>query len=212
MKTKKRKQGQAEVITLEDMKKVIQYQKGSRHSQRNVCLIYLSVFLGMRVGEIASLKLSDIFSISSANDLDMKEQVVLRKEYCKGNKTRTIYISAVPVQKAINDYCEVRTKGITEFGKKQMDEAFILSQKKGHFSANALQMLYKKMYMDIGLGEMFSSHSGRRTFISNLIASGINLKSVSTLAGHSSITTTCDIYAKTNPIQLNNICKDIVIR
>ena len=93
-----------------------------------------------------------------------------------------------------------------------MKKPFILSQKKGRWNAAALQQLYKKMYSQVGLGEMFSSHSGRRTFISNLISSGVDIKSVSTLAGHSHISTTLDIYAKSNPIQMANICKNITIQ
>jgi integrase/recombinase XerD len=67
------------------------------------------------------------------------------------------------------------------------------------------------MYRAVGLDEMISSHSGRRTFISNLISSGIDMKTVSTLAGHSSIQTTVDTYSVPNPNKMVSVCRNISI-
>lgn len=202
------KQGQAEILTQDQIKRVINYQKNARHSARNICLIHLSIFLGMRVGEIAKLTIGDLF----VEGWRLKDQAVLRKEYCKTNKSRPLYLTYPPLRKAIEEYANVRRQECQELKPKDMKKPFILSQRGGAWNAAALQQLYKKMYSQVGLGEMFSSHSGRRTFISNLISSGIDLKSVSTLAGHSSITTTCDVYAKSNPIKMANICKNITIQ
>ena len=68
------------------------------------------------------------------------------------------------------------------------------------------------MYQKVGLDEQVSSHSGRRTFISNLISSGIDMKTVSTLAGHSSIQTTVDTYAVPNPNKMELVCRNINIQ
>ena len=202
------RQGQAEILSQEQIKRVINYQKNTRHSARNICLIHLSIFLGCRVGEIAKLTIGDLF----VEGWKLKEQAVLRKEYCKTNKSRPLYLSYPPLRKAIQEYANVRRQECQELKRNDMKKPFILSQRGGAWNAAALQQLYKKMYSQVGLGEMFSSHSGRRTFISNLISSGIDLKSVSTLAGHASITTTCDVYAKSNPIKMANICKNITIQ
>lgn len=202
------RQGQAEILTQDQIKRVINYQKNTRHSARNICLIHLSIFLGCRVGEIAKLTIGDLF----VEGWKLKEQAVLRKEYCKTNKSRPLYLSYPPLRKAIQEYANVRRQECQELKRNDMKKPFILSQRGGAWNAAALQQLYKKMYSQVGLGEMFSSHSGRRTFISNLISSGIDLKSVSTLAGHASITTTCDVYAKSNPIKMANICKNITIQ
>ena len=204
----KPKQGQAEILTQDQIKRVINYQKNTRHSARNICLIHLSIFLGMRVGEIAKLTIGDLF----VEGWKLKEEAVLRKEYCKNNKARSLYLTYLPLRKAIEEYANVRRQDCQELKPSDMKKPFILSQKGGAWNPAALQQLYKKMYSQVGLGEMFSSHSGRRTFISNLISAGVDLKSVSTLAGHSHISTTLDIYAKSNPIQMANICKNITIQ
>ena len=202
------RQGQAEILTQQQIKRVINYQKNTRHSARNICLIHLSIYLGCRVGEIAKLTIGDLF----VEGWKLKEEAVLRKEYCKNNKSRPLYLTYIPLRKAIEDYANVRRQDCQELKPKDMKKPFILSQKGGRWNAAALQQLYKKMYSQVGLGQMFSSHSGRRTFISNLISAGVDIKSVSTLAGHSHISTTLDIYAKSNPIQMANICKNITIQ
>ena len=67
------------------------------------------------------------------------------------------------------------------------------------------------MYRAVGLDEMVSSHSGRRTYICTLISSGIDMKTVSTLAGHSTIQTTVDTYAIPNPNKLENVSRNLNI-
>ena len=74
-----------------------------------------------------------------------------------------------------------------------------------------MQRLFKNMYKQVGLDDQVSSHSGRRTFISSLISSGIDMKTVSTLAGHSTIQTTVDTYAIPNPNKLENVSRNLNI-
>ena len=80
-----------------------------------------------------------------------------------------------------------RKMEIVKETKRPLDKPLFISQKKGAFSPRSLQRLYKHMMRSVGLNEMCSSHSFRRTFITNLITQGIDIKTVSTLAGHSSV-------------------------
>ena len=199
-----RRQGQSRCLTKKEIQNVIQFQKSSRHSIRNICLVNMSIYLGMRVGEIAQLKMGDVVN----EDLSIKEQVVLRKEYTKTNQTRVVYLVHKEVRKSLTDYINYRKECD---GNVKSNKALFVSQKKSGFSPRTLQRLYKNMYRSVIGDEMVSSHSGRRTFISNLITQGIDMKTVSTLAGHSSIQTTVDTYAVANPNKMEMVCRNISI-
>jgi integrase/recombinase XerD len=159
----------------------------------------------MRCGEIAKLKMGDVVN----EDFSIKEQIVLRKEYTKSNQTRVVYLVHKDVRKTLTDYMNYRK----EFdGNVKSNTPFFVSQKKSGFTPRTLQRLYKNMYKAVIGDGMVSSHSGRRTFISNLITQGIDMKTVSTLAGHSSIQTTVDTYAVANPNKMEMVCRNVSIQ
>ena len=205
---KNRRQGQSQVLSKDEIKRVVQFQKNSRHSVRNLCLVNMSLFTGMRVGEVSQLKLKDVVN----ENWELKKQVVLRKEYTKTKKNRVIYLVHTDVRKSLEKYVGDRRKmEIVKETKRPLDKPLFISQKKGAFSPRSLQRLYKHMMRSVGLNEMCSSHSFRRTFITNLITQGIDIKTVSTLAGHSSVQTTVDVYAMANPNKMENVCRNISI-
>ena len=57
------------------------------------------------------------------------------------------------------------------------------------FNANTLTQFFHYLYKRVGI-DGASSHSGRRTFITNLANKGIGVRVLMSLAGHRSITTT----------------------
>ena len=205
---KTRRQGQSKVLTKDEIKRVVQFQKNSRHSVRNLCLVNMSLFTGMRVGEVSQLKLKDVVN----ENWELKKEVVLRKEYTKTKKNRVVYLVHTEVRKSLEKYIGERRKMETiKETRNVMEKPLFISQKNSSFSPRSLQRLYKDMMKSVGLDEMCSSHSFRRTFITNLITQGIDIKTVSTLAGHSSVQTTVDVYAVANPNKMENVCRNISI-
>jgi integrase/recombinase XerD len=71
---------------------------------------------------------------------------------------------------------------------------------KSGFSANSLAQTFALLYEGAGL-EGASSHSGRRTFLTNLANKGTAIHILKTLAGHRSISTTA-AYLYSSPSQL----------
>ena len=208
MKKQKRRQGKSRLLTKDEIKRVVQFQKNSRHSVRNLCLVNMSLFTGMRVGEVSQLKLKDVVN----ENWELKKEVVLRKEYTKTKKNRVVYLVHTEVRKSLEKYIGERRKMETiKETKNVMEKPLFISQKNSSFSPRSLQRLYKDMMKSVGLDEMCSSHSFRRTFITNLITQGIDIKTVSTLAGHSSVQTTVDVYAVANPNKMENVCRNISI-
>ena len=204
----KRRNGQSKVLSKEEIKRVIGFQKQSRHSVRNICLLNMSIFLGCRVGEISSLRLNQVVN----DDWTIKDEVVLEKENTKSKKNRVMYLVHKDVRTTLENYINHRRETEKlEPTTKCFEKPLFVSQKNGGFSPRSLQRLFKNMYRAVGLDEMVSSHSGRRTYICNLISSGIDMKTVSTLAGHSSIQTTVDTYAVANPNKLENVSRNLNI-
>ena len=77
-----------------------------------------------------------------------------------------------------------------------------MTQLRRSFSANTMCQLFLQIYKDCGL-KGASSHSGRRTFITKLANTGINVRLLAALAGHSDISTT-QRYIDVNDTQLAN--------
>ena len=79
---------------------------------------------------------------------------------------------------------------------------FFASQKsiKAGFNANSLAQTFALLYEGAGL-KGASSHSGRRTFLTNLANKGTAIHILKTLAGHRSISTTA-AYLYSSPSQL----------
>ena len=72
---------------------------------------------------------------------------------------------------------------------------FITSGRRA-FSANVLTQHFFWLYRKAGI-EGASSHSGRRSFITNLASKGISIRVLASLAGHKSLRTTI-VYIDAN--------------
>ena len=90
-------------------------------------------------------------------------------------------------------------------GDLSLESPLITNQMSGKFSSASLQQLFKKMYTSVGIDG--SSHSGRRSFCTNLSESGVSITNLQTLMGHQSISTTA-LYINENPKILGKITAD----
>lgn len=168
---------QAKVLSDLEMKRLLALIAVSRHAHRDRFVLMLSHLAGLRVGEIASLKIGDLFE----QDRAVRHQVRLKAENTKGNIARTIFINERLQKEAIRYLGSLRN-----FDK---NKPLISTQKKSAFSANTLcqhlRTLYAKACIEGG-----SSHSGRRWFITKLAHKGVSAKVIMTLAGHKHLSTT----------------------
>jgi integrase/recombinase XerD len=80
------------------------------------------------------------------------------------------------------------------------------SQKGLGFCPNALSRVLKEIYCKAGF-EKASSHSGRRTLITRLAESNIDINSIRQIAGHTSLNTTMR-YIEDNPNKLADILRN----
>ena len=167
---------QAQVLSEKDMHRVLTFLSRYSFAERNRAMFMLSWLGGMRVAEIASLKISDVV----APDGKVREQILLTPQQTKGDRSRKVLLN-MHLQSELTDFIKTLTR--------DKGEPLFLSNAKVAFSPNSLCQLFKKIYNKCGL-DAATSHSGRRTFITNLAHKGVNVRVLAELAGHANISTT----------------------
>ncbi len=194
------KTGQAQVLGEKEIKQVLQFINGGNHAKRNTAIVTLSNYLGLRSKELAALKISDVLECDS-----IKKVLRLVAAYTKGAKHRDVSLENKAVIKALQEYIAVRrSEDGTTFS---FDAPLFRSQKKTAFSPNAMVRVLGDIYKAAGFNDA-SSHTGRRSLITKLAYSGIDLNSIRQIAGHSSISTT-QRYIDDNPHKIADILKAI---
>ena len=147
--------------------------------ERNKAMLETLYSCGLRVSELISLKISDLF---------FEEGFV--KITGKGNKQRfvpvgsstiqfiTIYANQirvhVPIQKGFEDTLFLNRRG------KQLTRAMIFT-------------IIKNLAIVINLQKTISPHTFRHSFATHLLENGADLRSIQLMLGHESITTT-EVY------------------
>jgi len=191
----KKENGKAKVLNKNEFNRVVKFQINTKHGLRNVLLLHLSFFLGLRSKEMASLIIGDLVDVNG----DLKEEVTLKRHQTKRGKQRRFYITNDKLKKVLIQYLNTR-KEIE--GDLDLNATLIKNQMSGKFSSASLQQCFKKMYESVGIDA--SSHSGRRSFCTNLSENGISITNLQTLMGHQSISTTA-LYINENPKILGKI-------
>ena len=170
---------QSPVLTEKQVKQLLSSTKMTRHSTRNRLIVILSYYVGLRSCEICSLTVGDVLD----GEGNIKDTVILKSHQTKGKKSHSVYLSE-SVKDEIRKYFSEYSYLIT-----LKQSSLLQSQKGGGFTSQTLQNLFKNLYKSIGLGDC-SSHSGRRTFITQLSEKGVSVRVIQELARHSDLSTT----------------------
>lgn len=170
--------GQAKTLSERELRRVLDFVASHRHAARNRAMVMLTYYAGLRVGEVAALKYADVV----AADSTIKHEFLLIAEQTKGGHARMVFIGD-KLRKELAAY-------VNTLKRYEQDQLPLFrTQKRDGFSANTLCQHFHWLYQRAGL-EGASSHSGRRTFITNLAAKGVGVRVLAALAGHRSISTT----------------------
>jgi integrase/recombinase XerD len=179
---------QARVLNAQELRRVLDHVATRRHSARNRAMLLLTHYAGMRVAEVAALRINNVLN----SDNTIKSEVRLMPQQTKGNHARTVYLNERMQKELANYVRHLRTKDITK--------PLFYTQKQAGFSANSLTQYFFYLYRDVGLYGA-SSHSGRRSFLTGLANKGTAIHILKSLAGHRNISTTAS-YLYSSPDQL----------
>ena len=141
---------------------------------RDYCILMLFMSCGMRVSELVSLNVSDIY--------DDHLRVV-----GKGSKERMIYF-AQGCREAIDDYLAVRDPDNIVA---QDKNALFISRDRRRISVRGVQKMVDKKLLQAGLdASRYSPHKLRHTAATLMLKNGVDTRALQEVLGHSNLNTT----------------------
>jgi site-specific recombinase XerD len=163
-------------------------------------LVNLALYSGLRVSEIAKLKIQDL------NLYNVKDPYLFVRNG-KRKKSRDVYLDKELVRE-LRRYVSYKKKTLKE----SVDpEAPLLAGRDGkHSTTTTLNISFKKAIVEAGLNPKYSIHSARHTYGTHLYHTTKNLRYVQKQLGHSNITMT-SLYADILPSEngkLANMIRD----
>jgi integrase/recombinase XerD len=169
-----------DVLTIEDIDNVLGAIDLSKpEGPRNKAIIQVLFSCGLRVSELTTLKISNLYL-----DIDFI------KVTGKGNKERLIPIGSHAKQ-ALKIWLE-QVRVHVPIKKGEEDYVF-LNRRGAHLTREMVFIIIKQLAASIGLKKQISPHTFRHSFATYLIEGGADLRAVQEMLGHESITTT-EIY------------------
>lgn len=168
---------QAATLTQQQLQRVLDYTRTRRHYKRNRAIILLTHYAMLRVGEVAALRYCDVVDA----DGEIKAETTLSAKQTKGNKARKVWF-AEKIRVELAAY-------VAAHKPKQLTQPLFYTQRSEGFTANTLTHIVNGIYKGAGISGA-TSHSGRRTGLTNLAERGVGVRVLMALAGHSNMATT----------------------
>jgi integrase/recombinase XerD len=163
-----------------------------KNSQRNQLIISLTFYGGLRIGEVTKLKWKDVID----NNLTVKDEIILSAENNKSNEVQRLFLN----KKLRLEIVKYKTFYSQKYKHINLESPLIISQRNTQFSPNSLCQLINSLYKRCNLPTA-TTHSGRRSFITNLANKSLNAKVIMSLARHKNLSTT-QRYIDVNDEQL----------
>lgn len=152
--------------------------------------IFISLFMGLRIGELCGLKWSDV---DFKNKILHIRRTVQRISSANGNRKTKVIIST---PKSETSFRNVAVPDfLMEYFEKfrNEDDFFILSDSDKVIEPRTMQYRYKKMLKSAEI-ENHNFHKLRHTFATNCAEKGFDVKTLSVILGHSNANITLNRY------------------
>ena len=158
--------------------------------ERNRAIIEVLYGCGLRVSELISLKISDLF---------FDEGFI--KVTGKGNKQRFVPIGSLTI-KFIDIYRnEIRVHQVI---KPNAQDTLFLNRRGNELTRAMIFHIVKELTEKAGIQKNISPHTFRHSFATHLLENGADLRAIQQMLGHESITTT-EIYTHLDKRHLSQI-------
>ncbi len=170
---------QAKVLTAQEIRRVLDYVATRPHAERNRAMFLTMLYAMLRVKECAALRYEDVLDAEGK----IKAEFYLSAEQTKGRKGGTVFVSE-KLRKELQTY-------VREFPPKALSDKLFYSQKRPSegWNSNTLCQYFHYLFRNCGISGG-SSHSPRRTGITNLADKGVSVRVLQSIARHANISTT----------------------
>jgi len=183
-----------DTLSEEDINKLISAIDLSKpHGERNRTILETMYGCGLRVSELITLRISDLFF----------EEGFIRV-VGKGNKERFVPIH-LRAQKYILFYLK-DIRSMIDVDTAYRDTLFLNRRGKG-LSRQMIFMFMKDLAISINLKKKISPHTLRHSFATHLLQRGADLRAIQQMLGHESITTT-EVYVHLDNSYLKKVVED----
>ena len=177
-----------DVLTLQEIDDIINaIDLATNEGQRNRAIIEVLYSCGLRVSELCSLRMSDLY---------LKEQFI--RVTGKGDKQRLVPISSRAIAE-LEAYFVDRNRISIKRGYE--DYVFISERLKKPLSRITVFYHIKELVARVGIKKNVSPHTFRHSFATHLLEGGANLRVIQLMLGHESISTT-EIYTHIDRVRL----------
>ena len=168
---------QAKTLNAQQLQQLLKFVASTKFSARNRAILLLTHLAGMRIGEVAALRVCDVV----AQDGTVRDEINLTAAQTKGSASRAVLL---------NERMRVELAAyMLTLRIRDPKQALFPSQRSAAFTANSLTQVINGVYRHAGL-DGCSSHSGRRGFLTNLAEKGVSVRVMMALAGHRNMATT----------------------
>lgn len=168
-----------EVLTIEEIDAIISSIDLSKNEgQRNRAILETLYSCGLRVSELTSLKISNLY---------LEEEFI--KVEGKGSKQRLVPISQKAIKEIKLYFIDRNKQNI----KKGYEDFVFLSKRGTGLSRIMIFHIIKELAQIAGITKIISPHTFRHSFATHLLEGGANLRAIQSMLGHESIATT-EIY------------------
>ena len=179
-----------EVLTVDEIDRMIDCIDMSKpEGQRNRAIIETLYGCGLRVTELVTLQLSQLF---------LEERYVIIQG--KGNKQRLVPISPVAIEQIALYLEQTRSHQVAKRGS---EDILFLNRRGAMLTRQMIFHIVKQLCELAGIRKVISPHTLRHSFATHLLEGGANLRAIQQMLGHESITTT-EIYVHIDRTRLRD--------
>lgn len=168
-----------EILSVEEVQDILSCITNSKHR----CIVGILYGSGLRIGELLSLRKSDI-------NMD-RRQIFVRAG--KGKKDRVTMLSEVIIADLL-----------TYLGEYRPNYWLFEGPGRKQYSGTSVQQILKRACKRVGINRRITPHTLRHSFATHLLEQGVNLRYIQELLGQSSLKTT-QIYTRITQPALQNL-------